>query len=54
MEFTYLVRVVRFGTLEVVKVIDVIGLGKAEKVRDGLEINMSGDYFTSITKKDNK
>ena len=43
-----------FGTLEVVKVIEVTGLRKAEKVRDGLEINMSGDYYTSIVIKENK
>ena len=54
MNFTYLVQVINAETSKKVKTIEVIGMRKAEKVRNGLEINMSGDYYTNIVKKENK
>ena len=52
MNFTYLVEVKNIESGNVVKTLEVIGIGKADKVATGIEINMSLDYMVTVTRKD--
>jgi len=51
MDYTYLVEVKEISSGEVVKTIEVIGQRRAQKVADGIEINISPDYVVTVTKQ---
>ncbi len=53
MNFTYSVEVVDRQTKEVVHSLEAIGANRAQKLSDGLKINLNADkYFVLIVKQD--
>ena len=54
MNFTYLVKVIKRSTNEVVKTLSVIGVGKAAKVMDGIIINLNKNKYSVTMTKENK
>lgn len=53
MNYTYTIKVIEKSTGDVCKELEAISLGRAIKIRKGIEVNLNHtEYFVSVTKND--